>query len=166
MEIYLVRHGVAEKRDPARWPDDRNRPLSPGGEAAMRRAARGLATLAPEAAVLLSSPLARAWRTAEILHEEIGWPEPNEVPELEPDCEPEETEAALTAYAGAGSVALAGHEPHLSLFAAYLLTGDDEADIQLKKGGVVCLETGLGVVRGGEATLRWLITPKALRALA
>ena len=43
MEVVLVRHAIAAERDPSRWPDDRERPLTRQGEERMRRAAKGLA---------------------------------------------------------------------------------------------------------------------------
>ena len=91
MELLLVRHAVAEARDPRRWPDDRDRPLTQQGEARMRRAARGLGRVVPDVDLLFSSPLARAWQTAEILHDEIGWPEPAPLSQLEPDRSPAQT---------------------------------------------------------------------------
>ena len=72
MELLLVRHAIAEPRDDERWPDDRDRPLNELGEERMRRAAKGLARIVPEVTIVFSSPLVRAWRTAEILHEMIG----------------------------------------------------------------------------------------------
>jgi phosphohistidine phosphatase len=165
MELYVIRHGIAEDRDPARWPEDRDRPLTQDGEERMRREAAGLRKLVAEPPMLLSSPLARAWRTAEILHEENGWPDPKDLDELEPDCEPAETVSALRAISGVGSLALVGHEPHLSSLTSYLLAGDEDVDIELKKGGAVCLFQPGGAIQPGGSTLRWLLTPKALRAL-
>ena len=31
MDVYLVRHAIAETRDPNRWPDDAERPLTRDG---------------------------------------------------------------------------------------------------------------------------------------
>src|SRR5215212_9836596 len=45
MDLYLVRHGVAFDPDPARWPDDTQRPLTPEGEKRVLKAARGLGRL-------------------------------------------------------------------------------------------------------------------------
>ena len=66
MDVYLVRHAIADHRDPARWPNDAQRPLTAKGIARFRSAARGLHRIVPE---LRSSrePHARAWETAEIL---------------------------------------------------------------------------------------------------
>ncbi len=76
MEIYLVRHAVAAERDAARWPDDSARPLTTDGARAFAHVARGLRELVATVEFVFSSPYRRAWQTAEILHEEAGWPPP------------------------------------------------------------------------------------------
>jgi phosphohistidine phosphatase len=164
--LYLVRHAVAHKRDAGRWPDDSKRPLTPEGEEDFMGAARGLARIVPEVDILLSSPYDRAWRTAEILTQQAGWPAPQEFPALEPDVAPEKAVLALQTYADSQSVALVGHRPCLHEMAVYLLTGDaGGADMKLKKGGVVCIEFD-GVPEAGAGKLRWLFTPRVLRLSA
>ena len=163
MYLYLVRHAVAHKRDAGRWPDDSKRPLTPEGEEDFVGAARGLARIVPEVDILLSSPYERAWRTAEILTQQTGWPAPQAFPALEPDVAPEKAVLALQTYADSQSVALTGHRPCLHEMAAYLLTGDaGGADMKIKKGGVVCIEFD-GAPEAGAGKLRWLFTPKVLR---
>jgi phosphohistidine phosphatase len=164
--LYLVRHAVAHKRDAGRWPDDSERPLTPEGEEDFVGAARGLARIVPEVDVLLSSPYERAWRTAEILTQQAGWPAPQEFPALEPDVAPQKIVLALQMYAEVQSVALVGHRPCLHEMAVYLLTGDaGSADMKIKKGGVVCIEFD-GAPEAGAGKLRWLFTPKVLRLSA
>ena len=166
MYLYLVRHAVAHKRDPERWPDDSERPLTPEGEEDFVGAARGLAQIVPEVDILLSSPYVRAWRTAEILTQQAGWPAPQEFPALEPGVPPEKAVLALETYASRQSVALVGHRPCLHELAVYLLTGDaGSADMKIKKGGVVCIEFD-GAPEAGAGKLRWLFTPKVLRLSA
>ena len=76
LDLYVVRHAVAYERDAERWPDDARRPLTPKGEQRFQEAVKGLTSVAaPEVEVVLSSPFARAWRTAEILAE-AGWAAP------------------------------------------------------------------------------------------
>lgn len=163
MDLYLVRHAVAFGRDYGRWPNDADRPLTPDGEEGFRPAARGLGALVLKVEALLSSPYARAWRTAEILADEAPWPAPGVFPALEPDVPPQKVVAALGTYEGLGSLALVGHRPSLHELAAYLLTGaDDGLNIGLKKGGAACLRFD-GPPEPGAAKLRWLLTPKALR---
>ena len=165
MYVYLIRHAVAYKRDQERWPDDRRRPLTPEGEEEFEGTARGLAIIVPEVEVLLSSPYERAWRTAEILAEQAGWPVPETLPALEPDIPPEKVVLALETYAGRQSIALAGHRPGLHELAVYLLTGDaGGADMKIKKGGVVCIEFD-DAPKAGAGKLRWLFTPRVLRTL-
>ena len=95
MYVYLIRHAVAHKRDQERWPDDSRRPLTPEGEEEFEGAARGLTRVVSEVEVLLSSPYQRAWRTAEILAEQAGWPAPVTLPALEPDIPSEKVVLAL-----------------------------------------------------------------------
>jgi phosphohistidine phosphatase len=166
LNVYLIRHAVAHKRDQERWPDDSRRPLTPKGEEEFVSTALGLSRIVPEVQVLLSSPYERAWRTAEILSEQAGWPSPEKLPALEPDVPPEKVVIALHSYVGKQSVALTGHRPCLHELAVYLLTGDaDGADMKIKKGGVVCIEFD-DVPKAGAGKLRWLFIPKVLRNIA
>ncbi|HEY5099880.1 MAG TPA: phosphoglycerate mutase family protein [Gaiellaceae bacterium] len=152
--IYIVRHAIAEERDAERWPDDAERPLSADGEKRFRRAARGLRVLVPEVDVVLSSPYVRAWRTAEILHEEAGWPPPERSDLLGASRAPADGLDAIGARPEASSIAVVGHDPYLSHFISILLTGDlDAVRIELKKGGVVHID---------DNVLRWYATPKTL----
>jgi len=165
MEIYLVRHAIAEDRDPDRWPDDSVRPLTEEGERRFRKAARGLAARFAAPDVVLASPFARAWRTAELLHEEAGWPDPEPCPELEAGRSPKDGVQALARTATRSVVATVGHEPNLSELASLLLAGHDQAvSIRMKKGGAAVLQLD-GRPRPASATLLWLLTPAVLRAL-
>jgi phosphohistidine phosphatase len=152
--LYLVRHAIAENRDAERWPDDALRPLTKDGERKFRRAARGLREIVPTVDVVLASPYVRAWRTAEILHEEAKWPAPKREERLEAWRDPSDGVALAD---GEGSIALVGHEPYLSRLVSLLLTGDDDkVHIDFKKGGVILLE---------DKVLRWYATPKMLVAI-
>lgn len=166
MYLYIVRHAVAHGRDAERWPDDSERPLTPKGEGEFREAAQGLARLVPGVERLLSSPYARAWRTAEILAEVAGWPEPETFAPLEPEIPPEKVALALETFEGTESVALVGHRPCLHELSVYLLTGEvGGADVKIKKGGALCLQFD-GPPSPGGGKLRWLLTPRILRAMA
>jgi len=167
VDLYVVRHAVAHKRDEDRWPDDAKRPLTPEGEERFRRAAGGILRLAPEVGLVLSSPFVRAWRTAEIL-EQAGWPTPVRCEELEPDYPPHKVLSVLARHEDLDSVAIVGHRPGLHELVSYLLTGDTigeecGARVQIKKGGVARLSVE-GVTDPGAGSLEWVLTPKALRA--
>jgi phosphohistidine phosphatase len=162
--VYLVRHAFAAHADPDRWPDDSLRPVTPKGAERFRVEARGLQRVAPDVDVVLASRFARAWQTAELLHEAAGWPEPESCPELEAGRASAPAVDVLRRRPER-TIALVGHEPHLSRLASLLCTGDEERlDLELKKGGVVLLSVD-DAVEPGEATLRWAAAPKLLRAL-
>lgn len=165
MYLYLVRHAIAFDHDPVAWPDDRERPLTQQGEKKFRRAARGLSELVPRVDVVLSSPLIRAWQTAEILQQRAGWPEALKFDPLEPGTPPGEAVEALQPHASAQTVALVGHEPSLHELASYLLSGDpNTVRLTMKKGGVACLSTADGI-QAGAASLEWVVQPRVLRSL-
>jgi len=166
VDVYLVRHAIAYDRDAARWPADDLRPLTREGEERFRKAARGLALVAPRVDRVLSSPAVRAWRTAEILCEVAGWPPPAPLDELAAPYSEAGLLEALEPHAEVRSLALVGHEPYLSQLAAHLLTGAEGAPsmFEMKKGSCACLGFP-GKPRPGEGVLHWLLPPKVLRAL-
>jgi len=165
VDLYVIRHAIAFERDASRWPDDRDRPLTAGGIGKFRRAARGLGKLVPAVDILLSSPLVRAWRTAELLADEAGWPRPVVFEALEPDREPSDVAKALAEYRDRESVAVVGHEPQLGELIGYLVVPEagEHAPFALRKGGAACVL--LGDDPPGHAALKWLITPKIERRL-
>lgn len=165
MIVYIVRHAPAGNRDPARWPDDSQRPLTKKGERKFARAAAGLARIAELPAVVLASPYARAWRTAELLADHAGWPAPAECPALAGQSDASAIVSVL-AESAAESVALVSHEPHVNELLSLLLTGDDAlVPAPFRKGAVACLRL-TPPAAPASAQLEWFVTPGALRRLA
>lgn len=165
MHLYIVRHAIAGERDPSRWPDDGQRPLTPEGRRRFQEAARGLARIVPTVETHLSSPLVRAWQTAEILSADAGWPAPVACDALAGESVVEATIDLLPRHEERASVALVGHEPGVSEILSYLLTGSaHQAAVEFKKGAVACLTLPRGPVPG-SAVLLWLLPPKVLRGL-
>jgi len=159
IDLFIVRHAIAYEHDPLRWPDDAERPLTMEGEVSFRKAARGVAKLTDPPSVVLSSPFVRAWRTAEILSEEAGWPSPEPFKALQADGDAQGVLDELNDIQGDSSIALVGHEPMLSELISIMIGG---ANVDMKKGAVARLNAH-ALTRGG-ATLRWLLPPKVLRA--
>jgi phosphohistidine phosphatase len=135
--------------------------LTKKGIRRFKKAASGLVSLVDHVDVVLASPYERAWQTALIL-EEAGWPAPLRLDELI-NSEPGVLYRALTQYAPLGSIALVGHEPHLSRFAAALLGRAPWAE--MKKGGVARLHQDHLSLSAGATTLAWYLPPKILRRL-
>ena len=164
MEILLVRHAIAGDRDPAQWPDDRGRPLTREGARKFRSVARVLGKAWKMPDLVLSSPLARAWQTAQILEETCAWPEPEECPSLEPGRTPAETLNAVKKKDGAEHLVLVGHEPQMHEILSLLLGGSaGGVSLEMKKGGAALVRFD-GAVRAGSATLLWLLPPRVLLA--
>jgi phosphohistidine phosphatase len=161
-ELYLVRHGVAEDRGDA-WPDDNKRPLTENGIARMRKAARGLARLGVSIDIVLSSPLVRARQTAEIVAGALD-PRPAlvNIDSLAPDGSYAALAADLEKHGRKPRIALVGHEPAIGELAARLL-GSRHA-IEFKKGAICRIDVD-ELPPSGPGDLRWMMTPKILRAL-
>ena len=128
----------------------------------MRSAARGLERLGVVSERVLASSYARSLSTAEILTEVAGWLDPEVHSELEPPCSASAGLSLLTAR-DETSLALVGHEPQLSQLASLLLSGHEgTVGIELKKGGVICLDVPSHPAPGA-GRLRWSASPRMLR---
>ena len=165
MLLYLVRHAhaVREEEDPAR-------PLSPRGrDEAEKLAAFFRANGAFAPAQIWHSPLLRARQTAELLAAGLSFDGALvETPDLLPEDNPGELLARLEAYTSARTLAVVGHEPHLSALATLLVRGKKRpVAFDLKKGAVLALErTDERHKRTGEPRwmVQWQITPALLPA--
>ena len=163
MDLLIVRHAIAFERNPKRWPDDGERPLSPEGMLRARKAAAGLKRIANRPVRVLTSGLLRAQQTAAILTELAGWPKAVQCAQLAPGEPPQ---ALLEALRGSREkcIAVIGHEPGLGRFIAACLAAGARADaFELKKMGVAFLSFN-GTARAGNATLHWIVPPRMLRA--
>ncbi|MDB6088190.1 MAG: Phosphohistidine phosphatase SixA [Gammaproteobacteria bacterium] len=169
MDLLIVRHAIAFDRNPKRWRNDSDRPLSPEGMVRARKAATGLKRIAERPACVLSSPLLRAKQTATILTEYAGWPKAVECVELSPDESPEVMFRVLAARQEK-VIAVVGHQPGLgrligSSLPARFPGGVSPEAFELKKMGVAFLSFS-GTPRAGGGTLHWLVPPRILRATA
>ena len=164
IELYLVRHAIAAERGP-KYPDDRLRPLTPAGSKKFAASVPALTEMGVTIDFVLTSPLVRARDTAMLLAAGLK-PKPavTEVEGLAPGGRPQAiTEAIRTHTKKHRRLALVGHEPDLGELAARLLGA--RGSVEFKKGGICLIETD-GATPTGPGTLRWMLTPKALRAVA
>jgi len=164
MMLYLQRHAIADEL--AAGGDDGARQLAPRGRDRMRSIAGGMRALGLKFDVILTSPLARATETAEIVSAAYqNIPPPQVLPALGTGVSPADAAAALKSFARHGHVMIVGHEPQLSALASLLLTGSTDAlHIDLKKGGCIAIELPNRSGKGGPE-LRWILTPRQLRRL-
>ena len=162
MRLLIVRHATAVARGTKGIPDD-ERPLTPRGERRFRTAARGLAAVAARPDVLLTSPLPRALRTAEIAARAWGKVAPKSTPALAAG-DFDELAAILGHCKADARVAIVGHEPHLSSLLGRLLGGAQGERLTLRKGGAALIEVPGRLEAGGR--LIWYLPPRILRQLA
>jgi phosphohistidine phosphatase len=163
LELYLVRHGIAEDRG-EEWPDDSKRPLTSGGISKLRKEARGLVTLDVTFDQIITSPLVRTRQTADVLAEVLkGKPPVATSDALAPAGTPAAVIQEIGRHARKARVALVGHEPNLGELAAQLIGA--KAPLEFKKGGVCRIDFDVLPPKGVGA-LRWFVTPKMLRSLA
>lgn len=165
--LYLIRHAIAESRETfaKTGKSDDLRPLTSRGRKKMKKCADGIHSLAPSIGLLTASPLTRAQQTLEILLKKYKKTGHATLEELKPTANFESLMKWLGKNLPVGKqVALIGHEPHLSRFAGFLLTGQDRAVFTLKKGGA-CLISFEGRVREGGGRLEWLLEPAELRRI-
>ncbi len=156
MRVYFLRHGKADR---SQWDgDDDARPLTAEGEKELRREAKIMRTMDLALDLIVTSPLARAYRTAEIVADELGLGGRLAVDaRLAHGFDVRRLEQLLAAHAPAQSVMVVGHEPDFSATVSELIGG---GDVVMKKGGLARVDVTAPVAGGGE--LVWLLTPPLL----
>lgn len=158
MQLYVIRHAVAEDAEPGQ--DDAARELTSAGKIKLRRAVRGLRALETRFERILTSPWKRAAQTAELLA-----PLASDGPiATELLTQPPRLELLALIGERKETTAVVGHEPWLGELAAWLVFGDARYGdaLVLKKGGVLWLA---GTAVPGGMQLRASLPPKLLRAI-
>jgi phosphohistidine phosphatase len=166
MDLFLLRHAIAEPAAQSGAGLDRERRLTPEGEEKMREIAEGMKACELEFDLILSSPYVRAKQSADIVAEVFHCKKRLELsPNLTPDGSPQKLIDELNSnHADKESILLAGHEPYLSGLLSLLISGDAGIAINFKKGGLGKLTVDR-LRHGRCATLEWLLTPRQLRGL-
>jgi phosphohistidine phosphatase len=167
MRLYLLRHGIAVARGTSGFARDADRPLTAKGKRKLRKIARAMKVLKISPDLVLSSPLARARQTAEIVAQAVRKGRQLRFSEvLTPGSSPEQLSSVLARLdPNPQSVLLVGHEPYLSGLAAWLASGRASLSLELKKGGLCSLQ--VDSLKGrGRAALEWLLTPKQMALIS
>jgi len=172
MNLLVIRHAIAEDKEAfaKSGRSDDQRPLTEEGRTKMRRAAEGLRVVVPRLSILASSPLVRARETAEIIAPALKVARVEIVDALRPDRPFDAFLEWLRQRSTAKddddrTVAVVGHEPHLSGLVTWLMTGTTESRLELKKGAA-CLLCFDATPAAAGAILRWALSPAQLRQLA
>lgn len=155
MEIYLLRHGIAESHAAS----DAERDLTQEGREKVRDVVKVAARAGVKPSLILSSPLRRAVATARIAGDLLGFKgEVLLTRALTPDAEPGEAWDEIRAHRSEDALLLAGHDPLFSTLGAFLL-GAPDIQIDFKKGAILAIEMESFGARP-RGVLKWMLTAK------
>jgi phosphohistidine phosphatase len=156
MQIYLLRHGIAE--DSRAGLRDFDRALTPEGSEKLRRVLDRARAAGAAPAVILSSPFRRAIQTAQAAAEVFRYPAKIvQTRALTPEASPAEAWDEIRARGHEPAILLASHEPLMSSLAAFLLDSPTLV-VDMKKAALVridCERTG----PSPSGVLKWMLTP-------
>lgn len=162
MELYLIRHGIAQERDSAI--NDEARSLTKVGQDKTKAVAKRLYDLGLRFEIILTSPLTRTHQTAEILIETQLSSQLQVSTELAPNGNIHAWLNWLEKqnYQPDRKLALVGHQPDLGEWASMLVWGEAKDGLILKKAGIIGLN--LPTMRSpiGNSQMFLLTPPKLL----
>jgi phosphohistidine phosphatase len=156
MEIYLLRHGIAE--DGRAGQPDADRELTSEGREKLRRVLKRARAADVSPTLILSSPYKRAVQTANVAAEVLEYKSSiEETKALLPDAPPHEIWEEIRARRDESAILLASHEPLMSTLAAFLL-GSPTLQVDMKKAALLRIDCD-HFGREPHAILKWMITP-------
>ena len=157
MILYFLRHGQAGLRE--EWKgDDALRPLTQQGMKNMVKTADLFAELKLGLDLIVTSPLARAFQTADIVAHRLDMGEQLIQDErLSPGFSIDDLALILQDHTQAQNILLVGHEPDFSLTIGALI---GSGRLVWKKGGLARVDITNTAPLQGE--LVWLLPPKLL----
>jgi phosphohistidine phosphatase len=157
MEIYLLRHGIAEEGHPGMR--DADRALTADGRKKLiptLRVARK-AGFAPD--LILTSPYVRARQTAEIAAEHLGYSgDLLESAAFTPGSTPQAAWDEIRLHKTVDQLLLVGHEPLFSALGAFLM-GSSSVQIDFKKGAILRVDVDRFAAQP-RGVLRWMLTAR------
>lgn len=152
MKLYFLRHADAT------WPDwkgpDDERPLTKKGRKQSCRVGKLLRRLCVDPELILTSPLPRAFQTAEIVADRLCL-DFKEEPALAKGFTLAKLRAIITRAKG-HDLMIVGHEPNFSAVIQQLTGGR----VRLAKAGVARIDLD---APESDGTLTWLLPPKFAR---
>lgn len=163
VDIYVLRHGRAEKRAPSVRGDE-GRTLTGQGRTEILGVAEYLASRDIVFGCIATSPYVRSFETAQIVAKALGkrgllvqWDE------LAPGSSIEELESRISSRSEDESLLIVGHEPLMGMFTGYMITGGGNASIAFGKGGLAKIRNARLDPVSGE--LQWLLTVRQILSM-
>jgi phosphohistidine phosphatase len=155
MELYLLRHGIAEDR--AATGRDADRRLTEEGREKLRRVMERVYGAGVRPSLILSIQYRRALETAEIAARELGYEgKLGRTEALTPDSSPRAVWDLVREERHEAELLLVGHEPLLSATVAYLI-GSTQAMMIFPPGALVRFAVD-GLRPAPAGMLQWMLT--------
>ena len=163
MEIYLIRHGIAQEATSEI--KDEERSLTEYGRKRTQKVAQCLKKLDLNFDLIATSPLLRAQQTAEILISTGLSSQLEQCSYLAPGGSMQDWIAQWLGpknYPPSMRLALVGHQPCLGNWAEILVWGQASDNLVLKKAGIIGIETQHTASVVGCYQMFWLTPPRYL----
>jgi phosphohistidine phosphatase len=156
MEIYVLRHGIAEDAGPGQA--DSQRALTAEGRDKLRRVLQRAAAADAAPSQILSSPYRRAVETADVVVEVLGYKgKVVKTRALVPEASPQDAWEEIRLHKGEPAILLSSHEPLTGSLVGFLLNCP-ALEVEMKKAALVRVDCDhFGPEPRG--VLKWMITP-------
>jgi len=155
VQIYLLRHGIADDGKPGR--PDSERALTTEGRDKLRRVLKRARTADCSPTLILTSPYIRAVQTAEIAADVFGYKKDLvKTRALVPEASPDDVWEEIRVHRDQAAILLASHEPLMSTLAAYLLRSP-ALQVDMKKGAILRVDTERFSTEP-HCVLKWMLT--------
>lgn len=159
LDLYLIRHGIAQDLRPGQG--DGDRPLTPKGRQKTQGVAQKLRSLGITFDRIQTSPLVRARQTSAILLGAGLGPREEVCDHLAPGGDAcQWWQQGHRDFGKIQRLALVGHQPDLSQWAAALIWGQVGEQLILKKAGMVGVRVPVQGDPWGKSQLFLLTSPK------
>ncbi|MEM9922645.1 MAG: phosphohistidine phosphatase SixA [Cyanobacteria bacterium P01_D01_bin.50] len=163
MEIYLIRHGIAQEATSE--VEDEERSLTEYGRKRTQKVAQRLKELDLSFDLIATSPLVRAQQTAEILISIGLSAQLEQCSDLAPGGSIQDWIAQWFVpqnYPHSMRLALVGHQPCLGNWAEILVWGEAKNNLVVKKAGIIGIEIPHTASVVGCSQMFWLTPPRYL----
>jgi phosphohistidine phosphatase len=156
MELYILRHGIAEDAKPGQ--PDAERALTDEGRQKLRRVLERAHKSGTNPSLILSSPYRRALETAAVAAECLTYVgKVAKSRALEPESSPFDAWDEIRRRAGETAILVSTHEPLSSSLVAFLLDSPS-LQVEMKKAALVRVDVD-PVRAEPRGVLRWMRTP-------
>ncbi|MGI8961557.1 MAG: phosphohistidine phosphatase SixA [Bryobacteraceae bacterium] len=157
MQVYLLRHGIAEEDRSGL--SDADRALTQDGRRKLRQTLQIASQADVQPTLILTSSLKRAVETAEIAEEVLGYRgELLRTESLLPGSSMQGVWDEIRVHANESAILLVGHNPLFAELAGYLL-GAPELQIDVKKGSLLRIDFE-SMPPQPKGILRWFLVAK------